>query len=417
MRKKILCIVLIILICNFCLVSYANNNSVTNTINNTVTNTTGNTITDLQEEHKELRNQIESANTELENVQSELSDNLQKVQEIDAKIEIAQTQLDEINIKLATLKKKIAENEKELKKAKVKYESEKKLFEERIVAMYEAGDTEYIDVLLQSNGLSDFLSSYYLLEELAIYDTDIIDGLEKKKKKVEEIQNNLDMQKREMSDLKKDQTEISTEMENEKSIKENYILNLSEQEKEIQSKIDEYTQKFAKVNAEILTLSTEFDLDTEYIGGELAWPVPGYTRITSNYGMRTHPITGVYKLHTGVDIGAPIGANFIAANDGVVVKAEYNSAYGNMVVISHGGGIYTLYAHGSEIVVELGQVVKRGDVVLKVGSTGYSTGAHAHFEVRKDGVTVNPLPYITNGVIPNTEEDVAENSDTNQTQN
>lgn len=132
--------------------------------------------------------------------------------------------------------------------------------------------------------------------------------------------------------------------------------------------------------------------------------------------MRTHPITGVYKLHTGVDIGAPIGADFIAANDGIVIKAEFNSAYGNMVVISHGGGIYTLYAHGSEIIAEVGQSVKRGDIILKVGSTGYSTGPHAHFEVRKNGIVVNPLPYITSGVIPNTEEDVTDNSDTSEIQ-
>ena len=87
--------------------------------------------------------------------------------------------------------------------------------------------------------------------------------------------------------------------------------------------------------------------------------------------------------------------NFVAANDGVVTKAGYNGAYGNMVIIDHGGGISTLYAHGSEILVTVGQTVKKGDVILKVGSTGYSTGAHAHFEVRVNGQVVNPLPYIT----------------------
>ena len=135
----------------------------------------------------------------------------------------------------------------------------------------------------------------------------------------------------------------------------------------------------------------------------MAWPVPGYTRISSKYGMRTHPITGVYKLHTGVDISAPMGANFIAANDGIVTKAGYNSAYGNMVIIDHGGGVSTLYAHGSEILVQVGQTVKRGEAVLKVGSTGYSTGPHAHFEVRLNGVVTDPMPYITNGLIPETQ--------------
>ena len=120
----------------------------------------------------------------------------------------------------------------------------------------------------------------------------------------------------------------------------------------------------------------------------------GHYKITSNYGMRVHPITGVYKLHTGVDISATIGTDFTAIADGVVVKAEPNRAYGNMVIIDHGGGVQTLYAHGSQIVATLGQEVKAGDVVLKVGSTGYSTGPHAHFEVRINGNPVNPLEYV-----------------------
>ena len=108
-----------------------------------------------------------------------------------------------------------------------------------------------------------------------------------------------------------------------------------------------------------------------------------------------------------------MGANFVAANDGIVVKAGYNGAYGNMVIIDHGGGIQTLYAHGSEITVNVGDTVKRGEtVVLKVGSTGYSTGAHAHFEVRINGVTTDPLPYITNGVVPSSENQNTEQTNT-----
>ncbi|WP_294586795.1 oligosaccharide flippase family protein, partial [uncultured Ruminococcus sp.] len=184
-------------------------------------------------------------------------------------------------------------------------------------------------------------------------------------------------------------TKTAKILENTKTVRENYISKLSDQEKSIQEKIDEYNTRFAEINAEILAIARD-GIDTQYIGGELAWPVPGYTRISSKYGMRTHPITGVYKLHTGVDISAPLGANFIAANDGIVTKAGYNSAYGNMVIIDHGGGVSTLYAHGSEILVQVGQVVKRGESILKVGSTGYSTGPHAHFEVRLNGVVTDP---------------------------
>ena len=223
--------------------------------------------------------------------------------------------------------------------------------------------------------------------------------MKEKKDSIELSKKKLDNEKEQLAAIKQNQIKTARILENTKVVRENYISKLSNTEKDIQSKIDEYNTRFSEINAEILSLAMD-GLDTKYIGGELAWPVPGYTRISSKYGMRTHPITGVYKLHTGVDISAPMGANFIAANDGVVTKAGMNSAYGNMVIIDHGGGISTLYAHGSEILVQVGQVVKRGDAVLKVGSTGYSTGPHAHFEVRMDGVVTDPMPYITNGVVP-----------------
>lgn len=127
------------------------------------------------------------------------------------------------------------------------------------------------------------------------------------------------------------------------------------------------------------------------------WPVPGYTKITSHFGMRIHPITGNYKLHSGTDVAAPIGANFVAMADGIVITAKYSNSYGNMVIIDHGQNILTLYAHGSEILVAAEQTVKKDDVILKVGSTGVSTGAHAHFEIRINGSFVNPETYFNGG--------------------
>ena len=129
--------------------------------------------------------------------------------------------------------------------------------------------------------------------------------------------------------------------------------------------------------------------------GKLTWPIPGYTSITSYYGYRIHPIYGVYKLHNGIDVGAPAGANFVAADGGTVIYAQYNKGgYGNLVVIDHGNGMCTRYAHGTSILVSVGQKVTRGTPVLTVGSTGASTGNHAHFEVSINGNTVNPLNYL-----------------------
>ena len=374
--RKLLCIVLALMICSICVISYADN------------------IEELRSKSQELKNQIEESNSELKEVQEELSSNLQQVQKLDETIEKSETQLKQLNEKIEELQKTISEVEEKLGIIQEDYNTQKKLLEERLVSLYEAGDTNYIDVILSSKSLSDFLSNYYLISEITLYDTELLNEVELQKNLIETQKNILDVKSQEMSTTKQTQIKTSKVLENTKNLRGHYILQLSESEQKIQNDIDEYNRQYKEVEQEILLLSQN-GISEEYIGGVMAWPVPGYTRITSQYGMRTHPITGVYKLHTGVDIGAPMGANFIATNDGVVTKAGYNGAYGNMVIIDHGGGISTLYAHGSEIVVQVGQQVKQGDIVLKVGSTGYSTGPHAHFEVRVNGSTINPLDYIT----------------------
>lgn len=291
----------------------------------------------------------------------------------------AQSELDELNIKITQLQNSVDEIEEKLNVAEEKYQKQKAILEARLVAMYESSDVQYLDVLLSSKNVSEFLSNYFLITELANYDTELLEEMKSKKDEIELAKEKLDNEKEQLATMKENQTKTAKIMENTKTVRENYIAKLSDQEKEIQSKIDEYNARFNEINNEILALALQ-GLDTQNIGGELAWPVPGYTRISSKYGMRTHPITGVYKLHTGVDISAPMGADFVAANDGIVTKAGYNSAYGNMVIIDHGGGISTLYAHGSEIMVKVGDTVKRGEtVVLKVGSTGYSTRATCSF--------------------------------------
>ncbi len=404
MRKN-LCIVLIILICFATIYTntYADNETENNTVNNAV---------DLQTQRSDLQNQLNEANGQLNDVQSNLSENLQQVEKLDGRIETAEQELAEQESKITELKKSIEQIETQLNSVTEKYDKQVELFKKRMVAIYMAGDTQYLDVLLKSSSLSDFISSYYLISQLTEIDENLLNDLETKKKTMDLSRQKLENEKKELATIVENQTRTTRTLQNTKKMRENFIAKLSDDEKNLQAKIDEINKQYEEVNQQILALAQN-GIDTAYIGGELAWPVPGYTRITSKYAMRVHPITGQYKLHTGVDIGAPLGANFVAANDGVVVKAGPNVAYGNMVIIDHGGGISTLYAHGSEILVEVGQTVKRGDPILKVGSTGYSTGPHAHFEVRISGVTTDPLPYITNGLIPGENSESDNNTITN----
>lgn len=358
-------------------------------------------LNDLQNQQQDLQNQITESQEQLQEVQSQLSENLQQIEKLDESIKESEKKMQELDEKIATLKQEIEEIQSKLDIAQKNYEEQKAIMEKRLVAIYEAGDIQYLDLLLKSNSLSDFLSTYYMISEITSIDKQLLDEVEKEKKEIELSKAKLDKNQELLTTSLQTQTKTSTVLQNTKTLRENYISRLSEEEKAKQAQIDEITAQYDNINQQILELALQ-GLDTNYIGGALAWPVPGYTKITSNYGMRVHPITGQYKLHTGVDISAPLGANFVAANDGIVTKAEYNTAYGNMVIIDHGGGISTLYAHGSEILVKVGQTVKRNDAILKVGSTGYSTGPHAHFEVRINGVVTNPIEYITNGVIPST---------------
>ena len=396
--RKFLCIVLaFIIICTYITVVYAEDSN----------------LTSLQDQQQDLQNQLDESNNQLEEVQSQLSENLQQIEKLDEKIQKKKKKITKLNDQVTQLQTEISDIQAKLEVAEKNYETQKQVMEKRLVAIYEAGDTKYIDVLLKSNNISEFLSNYYLITEITSMDQSLLDEVETQKKEIELSKQKLEKNQTSLASALQTQTQTSTVLQNTKTLRENYIARLSDEEKAKQAQIDEITAQYEAVNNQILELAKQ-GLDTVYIGGVLAWPVPGYTKITSNYGMRVHPITGQYKLHTGVDISAPIGANFVAANDGIVTKAEYNTAYGNMVIIDHGGGISTLYAHGSEILVTVGQTVKRNEAILKVGSTGYSTGPHAHFEVRINGVGTNPIEYITNGVIPESQND---NENTTENQN
>lgn len=370
------------------------NNTTNNTLNAVENNTTfQNNVNELQKTHDELQGQVDESNNELLNIQNDLSDNMKEIESLNEKLLEYQTQIDKTSIQVNNLSESIKNIEEELNKVEKEYEEKKKSLENRLVILYEIGDNKYLDVLLNSTSIGDFLSRYYLITEIAKYDNQIVEEVETQKNEIEESRKKLDSQMAEYKKAKDEEEKMQIMLENTLIVKNNYISKLTQEEQDLQSKIENSLNELRMIEKEIVMLTTA-SIGTDYVGGIMAWPVPGYTRITSEFGMRVHPITGVYKLHTGMDIGAPIGTNFIAANDGVVIKAGYNNAYGNMVIIDHGGGVSTLYAHGSEILVTIGQEVKQGDPILKVGMTGYATGPHAHFEVRVNGEYVQPLNFV-----------------------
>lgn len=352
-------------------------------------------LEDLQNKKNDLQNQINESNEQIEEIKIELTENLEQLNNINEKIYNYETEIITLETDLNTIEEETKKISEKLNIVETNYNLQKEAFQARMVAIYEAGDVVYLDVLLNSNSFSDFISNYYLIGEIAKYDNDLLENIEQQKDQIENTKSILEEKKENLQQLKKNKEKTTIALENSKVIRNSYIDKLSEQEKETQNKIDEYQKELNNLETQIVALTTG-NIGSDYVGGEFAWPAPGYTTITSRYGMRIHPILKTARVHTGTDIAMPTGAYVIAANDGVVIKSMYVTGYGNMVMIDHGGGVSTLYGHGSELIAQTGQEVKKGDIIMKAGSTGWSTGPHLHFEVRINGTAVDSLPYITN---------------------
>ena len=397
MKRKVICIILIILILQyFCTFVFAEN-SLTNNITNELGNNTTNEETEkLEQQRDEVENKINETNQQLEYVQEELSDTLLKVQEIEDKVISYQKEVDELDIQMKELQTSIDDATEKLQIASEDYNAKSDMLAQRLVAMYEAGDTSYLDVLLKSNSLTDFLSRYYAIEELAQYDSELIEQVKIEKNNIEQTREKLEKEQAEIKILKAKSEQTTVVLNNMKTLQQSYIDRLSEGEKTLQEKITAYKKEQEEIEAKIMEATNMILPDIQYTGGEMLWPVAASgTVITSNFGIREHPIQGVVKQHTGLDIGgAATGTPIVAALDGVVTHAGWLGGYGNCVMISHGNGVVTLYGHGNKVLTQVGKQVKQGETIMELGSTGNSTGPHLHFEVRSGGAHMNPLNFV-----------------------
>lgn len=352
----------------------------------------------LTEQQKEVTEKIDAANTKLEYVQSELSSTMLRVQELEDKVLDYKSQMTDLSEKLDTLQTSIDEARQALSVVEADYNEKEELLKERLVAMYESGETTYLDVLLSSRNIVDFISGYYLITELVKYDNELIEEVETKKNEIEVTEAKLEKEETEIKLLKSKKEQTTIILQNTITMQENEVAKLSEQERNLQQEISQYKVEQAQIEAAIQAATNNMaDFSIQYTGGTMLWPVAiSGTYITSGYGVREHPIQGISKMHTGIDIGnATYGSPVVAAADGVVTYAGWLGGYGNCVMINHGDGIVTLYGHGQKILTELYKEVKQGDLIMEVGSTGNSTGPHLHFEVRVNGSTVQPLNYVT----------------------
>ena len=412
--KTIIITVISLVLCTFSTLSLAEENNTNQTnqteniidANSIVANTVDTNLS-ISEQLKKTQEQISESEGKLSYVEGELSNTLVKIAELSDKIEAANIDISNCNERIEKLEVSIKEKNAELRKIENEYDENSKLLEERLVVMYEKGETTYLDILLDSNNLIDFLSNYYIIRQLVQYDTELLDNIDKEKKIVDESRQELLRQQNEITELKDRQKRQNVIMTNNKVLLEGYQNSLNSDEKSLIDKIEQYKQNERTLESLIKQAATmEYNGDAPYTGGTMIWPVlKSGCIITSGFGNRLHPIQGVYKNHAGIDIAASgiYGATVVAAADGVISLAQYNGGYGNCVMINHGNGVSTLYGHGSQILEEtvVGKEVKAGDPIMLVGSTGNSTGPHLHFEVRINGTPVNPIPFLSNEMSEN----------------
>ena len=370
-----------------------------NTISNNTTNTV-NTLS-LNEQKEQVEQELEKAEEQLTYVQGELSDAVIQIQKLDDRIQEYQKQLDEVNATYQELQEKVKKSEEELAIAQAGYDKKMKLLQDRLVAIYKNGETTYLDVLLNSKSIIDFVSKYFVVEKIVEYDSKAIEQLAEKKQEVEKINKQLEEDKAKMKLAKVEAEKQTVVLTNTKTVHENYKNSLSESEKQITAEIENYKKQQEELENLIRYTIDGSTYELKYSGGVMIWPTLESSYITSPCGSRLHPIQGVIKNHDGIDIGGNTGDPVYAAADGIVIYSTFNTGgYGNMVMIDHGLNeegvkIVTLYAHGNKLLKNVGDTVKQGDIVMEMGSTGNSTGPHVHFEVRENGTHVDPKNYLS----------------------
>lgn len=366
----------------------------------------GKSLSDLEKDRKEtmkeiknLKGSIDKKKKDIEKLTTEKTSIQQFIEELDKKIGELTKDIEAFEGKIDDKEGEIEQTREELKAAGTACDEQYAFMKQRIKYIYETPTESLLEILCTSKSMAEFLNRADYVNSLSDYDRQMLNQLTELKEqiafqeqKLEAELEELQMMRDEVAAQKKKVNASINKKKGELNDKAVALDNAADEKSDYAKQLAEQEKLLNQIEDQIAAAAQNV-YDGKVTG--FIWPCPSYTRVSSEFGPRPQPMPGASSNHKGLDLAAPYGSKILASAAGVVTTSSYSASAGNYIVISHGNGVSTVYMHASSLLVSAGQVVEQGQVIAKVGSTGYSTGNHLHFGVIKNGSYVNPRGYVS----------------------
>lgn len=361
----------------------------------------GTSLSQLQQKQAQLAQKQKQLASKLKSLKADKAKQLEYKSTLDVQIGTLQQQISVTNQKINTMDAAIVQKTQQISDKQKKIDQNYEQLKERLCALYKMGEASTLEIVLNSDSVMDLADKTKLIKSITDHDTKLINTLKADMEAISAQKKEIQAQRAEVAQDKTDLSEKRAELSSMEQEAQKVLSSLEANESQTKAEQEKASKQQQQAAAEIDQWWKEYYANqnkdnggkgTTYVGGQFTWPVPGFTNISCGYSS-SHRAIDINRTGGKSIAGTPI----VAANGGKIVVAKWHYSYGNYVMIDHGGGYSTLYAHASSLAVSAGQTVKKGQTIAYVGSTGNSTGPHLHFEIRVNGTRQNPFSWFKKG--------------------